>query len=117
MQIAVQDIYYGGYLSKWQKAVNTFKLHVLMSLGSKTCDADLNVAGQFASILNDLTKYPIFTSAADELAFVYIQTYNQYPLNISNFGSTASRFVMAATYVKGLTQLKIPRVYVNCEPA
>lgn len=68
---ASQDIYYGGSLSKWQKAVNSFKLRVLVALSPKASDAVLNVPAQFANILNNPSKYPIFASQSDDLAFVY----------------------------------------------
>ena len=113
---SVQDIYYKGDLAQWQKAVNAFKLRVLVSLSKKSSDADLNVPGQFAKMMASPSVYPVFDSS-NSLSFVYVPTYNQYPLNVVNFGSTASRYAMAQTYVKTLTDLKDPRVYVNCEPA
>jgi hypothetical protein len=118
---AARDIYYGGDLTKWQKLVNSFKLRVLISLSSKSGDATLNVPGQFAAIINNPSKYPIFTSQDDDMAFVYnpgnSNTYSTYPFNPSNYGSIAGRFNMAATYVGALTDLKDPRVFVTCEPA
>ncbi|QES89817.1 SusD/RagB family nutrient-binding outer membrane lipoprotein [Rhizosphaericola mali] len=114
---SVQDIYYAGDLSKWQQAVNAFKLRVLISLSKKSSDADLDVATQFSNIINNPAKYPLLSSSANDLEFTYVTTYNQYPLNMVNFGSTASRYAMAQTYVKSLTDLQDPRVYVNCEPA
>lgn len=114
---STQDIYYEGDLSKWQKAVNSFKIRVLISLSHKTSDADLKVASQFANIINNPSKYPVFASQADDLKFTYIPTYNQYGLHIDNFGSTASRYGMAETYVKSLTNLNDARVFVTCEPA
>lgn len=118
---AARDIYYQGDLTKWQKLVNTFKLRVLISLSSKSSDGTLNVGGQFAAILNNPTKYPVFTSQNDDMAFVYnpgnSDTYSVYPFNPSNYGSIAGRFNMAATYVEALTNLKDPRVFITCEPA
>lgn len=118
---AANDLYYSGNLSKWQKLVNSFKLRVLISLSSKSGDADLAVPAQFAAIMNNPTKYPVFESQADDFAFSYnpggSNTYSTYPFNPSNFGSIAGRFNMAATYVGALTALKDPRVFVTCEPA
>ncbi len=118
---ASQDIYYGGDLSKWQKAVNSFKLRVLIDLSGKASDATLNVPAQFANIINNPSKYPIFTSQNDDLEFTYnpgnANTYSTYPFNPSNYGSIAGRFNMASTYVSALTTLKDPRVFVTCEPA
>lgn len=114
---SVQDIYFNGDLRKWQKTVNSFKLRVLIALSKKAGDADLNVPGQFAAIVNNPTKYPVFTSQADDFKFTYVTTYNQYALHANNFGSTSSRYGMAQTYIKTLTDLKDPRVFITAEPA
>lgn len=118
---ASQDIYYGGDLSKWQKLVNSFKLRVLISLSNKTSDATLNVPAQFARIINNPSKYPIFISQTDDLKFMYnpgeANTYSTYPFNPSNYGSIAQRFNMAGTYVSALTSISDPRVFITCEPA
>jgi hypothetical protein len=118
---ASQDIYYNGNLGQWQKAVNSFKLRVLVALSAKASDATLNVPAQFANILNNPSRYPIFTTQKDDLAFVYnpggLNTFSTYPFNPSNFGSIAGRFNMAATYVSALTSLSDPRVFITCDPA
>ena len=118
---ASQDIYYGGDLSKWQKLVNSFKLRVLISLSNKTSNATLNIPAQFARIINNPSKYPIFISQTDDLKFMYnpgeANTYSTYPFNPSNYGSIAQRFNMAATYVSALTSISDPRVFITCEPA
>ena len=118
---ASQDIYYHGDLTAWQKLVNSFKLRVLISLSNKPSDAALNVPAQFAGIINNPSKYPIFESQGDDFSFAYnpggSNTYSTYPFNPSNFGSIAGRYNMAATYVSALTTLKDPRVFITCEPA
>jgi hypothetical protein len=126
-----QDIYYGPgnlkiagaqqELMAWQKLVNSFKLRVLVSLSAKATDPTLNVPVQFANILNNPSKYPIFSSQADDMAFVYnpggANTFSPYPFNPVNFGSIAARFNMARTYVSALTTLNDARVFVTCDPA
>ena len=118
---STQDIYYEGDLSKWQKAVNTFKLRVLIELSAKASDASLNIPAQFSAIVENPKKYPVFLSQGDDLQFVYnpggTNTYSTYPFNPSNYGSIAQRYNMAATYVSTLTNLADPRVFVTCEPA
>ncbi|HET7116202.1 MAG TPA: SusD/RagB family nutrient-binding outer membrane lipoprotein [Hanamia sp.] len=118
---ASQDIYYGGDLTKWQKLVNSFKLRVLIDLSSKASDATLNIPAQFANIVNNPSKYPIFTSQDDDLEFRYnpggLNTYSTYPFDPTNYGSIAQRYNMAATYVSALTTLSDPRVFITCEPA
>lgn len=116
-----QDIYYQGNLSAWQKMVNSFKLRVLISLSIKASDAVLNVPAQFANILNNPSKYPIFTGPSDDLQFVYnpgnTNTFSTYYFNPSNFGSIAARFNMANTYISALTNLNDARVFITSEPA
>ena len=118
---ATQDIYYGGVLTSWQKAVNSFRLRVLVSLSTQSADATLGVPAQFANILGNPSKYPVFASPADDLQFVYnpggTNTYSTYPFNPSNFGSIAGRFNMAYTYVNALTTINDPRVFMTCDPA
>ena len=127
-----QDIFYGpannpniaGPLQEllaWQKLVNSFKLRVLVSLSNQSADPTLNVPAQFATILSNPAKYPIFTSQKDDFEFIYnpggSNTYSTYPFNPSNFGSIAGRFNMAYTYVNALTTINDPRVYMTCDPA
>ncbi|MDE3235216.1 MAG: SusD/RagB family nutrient-binding outer membrane lipoprotein [Bacteroidota bacterium] len=114
---ASQDLFYQGSLVKWQKLVNSFKLRVLIALSAKTSDATLNVAAQFANIINNPSKYPVFTSQSDDFAAKYDAVYLQYPFNPTNFGSIAARNNMASTYVGALTTTNDPRVFVTCEPA
>ncbi len=118
---ASQDIYYAGSLTKWQKAVNSFKLRVLIALSDRASDATLNVPTQFANIFNNPTRYPIFTSQNDDLELAYnpgaSDTYTTYPFNPSNFGSIAGRYNMAATYVSALTAINDARVFITCDPA
>lgn len=118
---AKQDIYFGGNLNKWQQLVNAFKLRVLVALSAKASDGTLNVPAQFAAILNNPSKYPLFKSTDDDLKFIYnpggANTYSLYPFNPTNFGSIAARFNMARTYVNALTTINDPRVFVTTEPA
>ena len=116
-----QDFLYQGNLSLWQKMVNSFKLRVLVSLSIKSSDAVLSVPTQFANILNNPSKYPIFKDQTEDFELAYNpgggNTYTTYPFNPSNFGSIAARFNMAATYVSALTGLNDARVYITCDPA
>ena len=118
---STQDIYYAGDLTKWQKMVNAFKLRVLISLSNKSSDATLNVPAQFAAILGNASKYPLFASQDDDFSFKYnpggSNTFSTYYFNPSNFGSVAGRFNMAKTYVSALTTLNDARVFVTCDPA
>ncbi|MFD2573584.1 SusD/RagB family nutrient-binding outer membrane lipoprotein [Spirosoma soli] len=111
------DIYYGNSLTKWQKVVNTLKVRILINLSQKQDDPDLKVKARFAEVLSNPTKYPLMTSADDNLQYVYNSTYNKYNRNPDNFGQNATRENMAATYLGTLTSLNDPRTFVVAEPA
>ncbi|GAA4211365.1 SusD/RagB family nutrient-binding outer membrane lipoprotein [Pedobacter jeongneungensis] len=111
------DIYLKNDLVAWQKVVNTFKLRVLIHLSNRVDDADLQVKQQFAAVLDNPTKYPVMDSMADNLQFVYNESFNKYPNNKDNFGNDALRYNMAGTYLNTLSALKDPRAYMVAEPA
>jgi hypothetical protein len=111
------DIYYNNNLAKWQKAVNAFKLRVLVALSKKEGDADLKVKERFSQLLADKAKYPIFEGNADNLSYQYNSQFNKYPTNPDNFGFDATRYNMAATFLNTLASLKDPRTFYVAEPA
>ena len=108
---------YGLTNLQWQKVINTFKLRVLISLSKRAVDnADLNIPGQFANIINNPTTYPIMTGDADNLAFHYNLQYNKYP---TAPGSTPYDFYssMCNTFVDLMTANQDPRTFVAATPA
>jgi len=112
------DIYYGNDISKWQKAVNTFRLRLLIELSKRADDAaDLNIKQQFKDILGNPSKYPVMTGLSDNLQYNYTHPTNDYPNNPDNFGFDALRYNTSATYVGLATQLNDPRVFITAEPA
>jgi hypothetical protein len=111
------DIYLGNDLKKWQKTVNTFKLRVLLSLSKREADADLAVKTRFAEVLANPAKFPVMTSATDNLQYLFNATYNKYPTNPDNFGFDATRQQMSATHIDLLKQFRDPRLFVVAEPA
>jgi hypothetical protein len=115
--ILASDFYYGNNLTKWQKAVNAFKLRVLIQLSMKEADTDLAIKTKFAEVISNPTKYPLFSGDADNLTFVYNNQYNKYSTNPDNFGFDATRYNMASTYLGNLTALKDPRTFFVAEPA
>ena len=111
------DIFYANNLTEWQKAVNAFHIRLLLELSKVSSDADLNVPGQFATIVNNPAKYPLMTGSADNLQYVFVAPSNFYPQNPDNFGQNGSRQNSSQTYIKLLTTLQDPRVFVVAEPA
>ncbi|NIG52076.1 SusD/RagB family nutrient-binding outer membrane lipoprotein [Chitinophaga sp. Cy-1792] len=110
------DIYFGNDLTKWQRAVNSFHLRVLIALSKKTADTDLQVAAQFKNIFTNPTKYPLIESMDGNLQFIY-NGINKYPSNPDNLGNDATRYNMSATYLNTLVSLNDPRAYITAEPA
>ncbi len=111
------DFMLGNDLAKWQKVVNTYKLRVLISLSKKESDTELNIKALFASVVNNPTKYPVMTSLNDNLKFTYNASTDKYPLNQDNYGQTATRNNMSATYLNTLVSLKDPRTFIVADPA
>ncbi len=111
------DFYFNNNLSKWRKVVNTFKLRVLISLSKKENDAELNIKSRFKTVIDNPSQYPVMTSLDDNMQYVYNGTSNLYPTNPGNRGFDKGRYNMAQTFIKGLTDLSDPRVYVAANPA
>ncbi|GAC1312514.1 MAG: hypothetical protein NVSMB24_34130 [Mucilaginibacter sp.] len=112
------DIFFGGDLTKWQKVVNAYRIRLLLALSKKaTTDPDMNIPSQFASIVSNPTKYPLMTSSADNMQYVFVSPTNYYPQTPDNFGQNGSRQNSSQTYISLLTSFQDPRVYVTAEPA
>lgn len=111
------DFYFNNELTQWQKAVNTYKFRVLISLSKKEADADLNVKARFKQMLDNPAQFPVMSDIGDNMQYEYNGTSNLYPTNPGNRGFDKGRYNMAQTFVKGLTDLNDPRVYVTCNPA
>jgi hypothetical protein len=111
------DIYLGNDLVKWQKVINTYKLRVLIHLSNHADDADLNVKGRFAEVLNNPAKYPIMESLADNMVYTYNSSTNPYPTNPGNSGFDAGRYNHSDTYLGLLVSLKDPRTFIVADPA
>lgn len=110
------DFMLNNDLKKWQKVVNTYKLRLLIDLSKKESDADLNIKAQFANIVNNPTKYPVMESLDDNLQYTF-SAISKYPLNQDNYGQTATRNNMSATYLNILASLKDPRTFIVADPA
>ena len=113
------DIYLNNSLTKWQKAVNTFKLRILISLSKKENDAELNIKQKFADIISNPGKYPVMTSNDDNMKFNYSQSYNLnlYPLLPSNLSSYNFRNNISSTFLTITDSLADPRTFIAATPA
>jgi hypothetical protein len=111
------DYYYNNDLSKWRKAVNAFKLRVLVQLSKQDADAVLSIKQKFSDVISNPAKYPIFTSMSDNMQYVYNAQFNKYPTNPESFGFDVARYNMTSTYLDNLVLLKDPRTFYVAEPA
>ncbi|PRY20758.1 SusD-like starch-binding protein associating with outer membrane [Spirosoma oryzae] len=110
------DIYYGNNISQWRKLINTYRLRVLISLSKRATDnSDLNIPGQFATILGNPTKYPIMTSNSDNLQFTFNSAYNTYPHTPADGNNNYQN--VGATYLQLTTATQDPRTFIAATPA
>ena len=111
------DFYYNNDLAKWRKAVNAFKLRVLIQLSRYETDTDLNIKQKFTETVTNSTKYSLFTGSENNMEYVYNNQYNKYPNNPESFGFDAARYNMTTTFLNTLVTLKDPRTFYVAEPA
>lgn len=115
--VLASDFFYNNDLNKWRKAVNSFKLRVLIQLSKQVADADLNIKQKFTETVTNPTKYPLFSGMADNMQYSYNNQYNKYPTNPESFGFDAARYNMTSTYLDKLVSLQDPRTFYVAEPA
>jgi hypothetical protein len=111
------DYYYNNDLKKWQKAINAFKLRVLIQLSKKEGEADLGLKAKFAEVVANPVKYPVLGGLVDNMQYVYNNTFNKYPTSPDNYGFDATRYNTSATFLNNLVALQDPRTFVTAEPA
>jgi Starch-binding associating with outer membrane len=110
------DIYFNNDLKKWQKAINTYKLRVLISLSKRADDAaDLGIKQKFSDIISNPTKYPIMASNSDNLQFVYNAAYNPYPVTPTDFYNRNTNIGFPILDI--MTKAEDPRTFVLTTPA
>lgn len=104
------DIIFKGSAPAWRKAVNAFRLKVLLTLSKRAGDASSTIKTDFASIV---ASAPLMTSLEDNAQLVYLnQEGNRYPqFNSSGFGSG---MYMDSTFVALLAKKKDPRLFTFC---
>ncbi len=110
------DVIYNGSASQWQKAINAFRLRLLIHLSKKTADTKLNVAKQFQTIITSPAAYPLMTGNADNAQIVFNTTdkSNYYPTY--NNLSVVSGVSMEKGFVDTLKAKNDPRLFSFAEP-
>jgi hypothetical protein len=108
---------FGLTYAQWQKAINTYKLRVLISLSKRADDnADLNIKSQFAAILNNPTQYPIMTSNSDNIVYKFNSAYNQYPPQRYGYAQYNNCINISKTWINNTVPNKDPRVFALLSP-
>lgn len=108
------DILFGGNVASWQKAVNALRIRILINLSKKADDADLKVKEQFAMILNNPGKYPLFASNEDNATFKWYDIDgNRYLLFYQLANSDYYR--IGSTYYNLIKKYNDPRMAVVAE--
>lgn len=110
------DIYFNGDLAKWRKAINSFTVRVLVSLSKRADDTpDLRIKQRFAAIVQDPTKYPIFESNADQLAFKWVPVVNRPDVRWRSL--FADETTISSTILDITTGTEDPRTFLFATPA
>ena len=101
---------------QWQKVINSYRLRVLISLSRRADDTpDLNIKGQFATILGNLSQYPVMESNSDNMMYRFNTSYNPYPIYTSRsytYGANIGKTILDIT-----TATQDPRTFVFATPA
>lgn len=109
------DVIFDGNLQKWRKAINSFRLRVLMTLSKKENDQDLKVVQEFNEIFSNSTKYPIFTSNDDNVELEFIDKEgNRYPYFETKSFHTA--YYLEESFIDNLKERKDPRLFIYARP-
>ncbi|GGW45983.1 SusD/RagB family nutrient-binding outer membrane lipoprotein [Arenibacter certesii] len=110
------DIYYNGNLKQWQKAINAYTIRILLTLTKKADDADINVKGRMASIVNNPTQYPLFESIADNMQLSHRDEDGFRGAYNPNVQIDVESIVYADTYINLLKMYNDPRLFKVAEP-
>ena len=104
------DVLFNGDLVKWRKAINSFRLRVLMTLSNKEGNSSIDIKNQFNEIISDPTIYPLISSNDDNLALEYFDVAgSRYPY-FENQNLT-SAYLMEQTFVDFMKEREDPRLF------
>ncbi|MCM1503314.1 MAG: SusD/RagB family nutrient-binding outer membrane lipoprotein [Bacteroidales bacterium] len=107
---ASRDILYGGNYAKWQKFTNSLKMRLLMRLSNR--DSETGVSDSLKVMLDNPSKYPIFTSRDDAAVLRYSgiePLVNRFgSVTFQNFTSNARK--MAKYFIDLMDEYDDPRI-------
>jgi hypothetical protein len=105
------DLIYQGDLLKWRKLANSLRVRYLMRISAKK-----NVATDLQAIVTDATKYPLFTSNADDADYAYYaEAPNQFP-NYTNRIGGFDEYRLSNTFGNTLAAFGDPRLAIFARP-
>lgn len=114
--VGVADVFFNGNVMKWRKFANSLALRYYMRLAEKS--PSVAKAG-IEKIAGNPDKYPIITSADDDVAMSYPGNNNSdsWPSNATYDTDSTNyrRIKMADTFVRTLQNLNDPRLSVWAE--
>jgi hypothetical protein len=104
------DVLYAGDIGSWKKAINSFRLRVLMTLSNQEGNSTIDIRGQFSAIVGDPSTYPIMESNSDNLALQHYDIAgSRYPFfNNQNFKVA---FPLEQTFVELMKERSDPRLF------
>jgi len=104
------DVLFNGDIFKWRKAINSFRLRILMTLSNKSGSSSIDIQPQFAKIISDPSTYPLISNNEDNLALNYFDIAgNRYPY-FENQNLT-SAYLMEQTFVELMKEREDPRLF------
>ncbi|NQZ78708.1 MAG: SusD/RagB family nutrient-binding outer membrane lipoprotein, partial [Ekhidna sp.] len=109
------DVLYNGDIMLWRKAINSFRLRVLMTLSGKDGNSRINVSESFRGIVEDPVTYPIMSSNDDNLALAHFDVAgSRYPyFNNQNFKVA---YPLERTLVDLMRDREDPRLFSIADP-
>ncbi|WP_430816749.1 SusD/RagB family nutrient-binding outer membrane lipoprotein [Carboxylicivirga sp. RSCT41] len=110
------DFYFDGDLRAWQKVINTFTLRTLISLSIKADDADLNVKGRFANIINNPADYPLMEGLEDNMQIEHWDEDDFRGIYNPNNTQYINIIVYLDTYIDMLKDYHDPRLFSVADP-
>ncbi|MFI3314929.1 MAG: SusD/RagB family nutrient-binding outer membrane lipoprotein [Rikenellaceae bacterium] len=111
-----EDLYFSGDLVKWQKAINTFHVRLLLNLSKRTDEMD--VAARLSTIVLNPAKYPLMESGADNMQITYAGGTNDcYVLYPDETFLEKSRNGIGLAYMNLIQKYEDPRIFIQATPA
>lgn len=103
---------YAGNVEKWRRATNAFRLKVLLSLSKRAGNSDINIANEFAKIVQENF---LLTESTGFLGLNY-NAVNMHPVSGTNDIFT-SRTIVSSTIIDHLKSLNDRRMYYYADPS